>query len=343
MSLAQQTAQEIAQQALMLNVGTEGAPAQIITVTETYQMPSLGKAVCSIGAFDGVHVGHQFLISEMLKDAQKRGVPSVIVTFDKDPDELFLPTQQVKKLLNNTDRITRLAHTGADYVVVVPFTYELARLGYAEFLETVLGRVFEPVALHVGSDFRLGSQGAGTLERVKSWGASHNCEVFGYDLLCGDEIPVSSTRIRRLLIEGDLPEAKRYLGRDHYIRGRVVQGRQKGRTFGIPTANIELTYPYQMPGEAVYAGLVLVDDVLYPSAMSVGIPPTFASEENCGTLEPFLLGFEGTLYDKDVAVIFCNRLRDMRKFLSIEELIATVEHNIAQTKDLFGENPIPLW
>lgn len=332
----------IARRALLLESEGTGVSPVIMHSPIRAAHPHLGDAVCSVGAFDGVHAGHVYLIDQMVQDARRRGLPSVVVTFDVDPDEVFLPREQVRKILNNKDRIARLAQLGADYVFVVPFTRDLAAKTYREFMQDVLPQLFFPRALHVGCDFRLGSRGSGTVERLRAWGVEYGCEVFGYDLLCGEHFPISATRIRNLLAAGNLKQARELLGRNHFIRGTVVQGRQKGRTFGIPTANVALTYPYQMPGEAVYAGLVAVDGMLYPSAMSVGIPPTFELEENCGYLEPFLLGFEGTLYDKDVAVIFVKRLREMRKFVSVDELIATVESNIEQTRELFGDKPVAL-
>lgn len=332
-------ARELARRAFLREVDPEtvSVPASPLapetTLVELKNDPSpafIGDAVCTIGAFDGVHRGHRFLFSATVADARRRGIPSVIVTFDPDPDELFLPRERVFKLLNNEDRLAYLRHFGADFVLSVPFTRGLAANTAESFLRDVVGRVFKPRAIHVGSDFRLGANNAGNVAELRSLGTrrSSKCEVFGYDLLCNESAPVSATRVRRLLIdEGDCAQAAQLLCRPHFVRGTVVKGRQKGREFGFPTANVQLDYPYVVPAEGVYACLFLVDGTVWPAAVNVGVPRTFASEQGCGSIEANIVGFDADIYGREVAVAFVERLRGQQGFSSVEELVAMIHAN----------------
>lgn len=307
--------------------------------------PFIGDAVCTIGAFDGVHIGHRFLFSSTVADARRRGLPSVIMTFDPDPDELFLPIQSQHKLLSNEDRLRYLTGFGADFVVSVPFTRELAGNTTESFLRHVVTPVFKPRAIHVGADFRLGAGNLGNVSELRALGRRRKakCEVFGYDLLCNQSAPVSATRVRRLLMEkGDCAEAARLLRRPHFVRGIVVKGRQKGREFGFPTANVKLSYPYVVPAEGVYAGLVLVGGTVWPAAVNVGVPRTFADEPGVASIEANLLGFSGDLYGREASVAFVERLRGQHAFSDISELIATVKGNIAWVAENLGSEGFEL-
>ncbi len=315
------------------------APSALIQVGTDGVTPDLGDAVCTIGAFDGIHQGHRFLFEATIADARRRDLPSVIMTFDPDPDELFLPRSLVRKLLNNEDRLSYLTEFGADYVVSFPFTRDLAAHTTESFLREIVYPVFRPRAIHVGSDFRLGAHNAGNVDELRALGQHRDtsCEVFGYDLVCNDGTPVSATRIRDLLsLEGDCAEATELLCRPHFIRGTVSEGRQKGREFGFPTANVVLDYPYVLPAEGVYACLVLVGSMVYPAAVNIGIPRTFVDEDNCGSIEANLIGFSGDLYGHEVSVSFIERLRGQHAFDTLDELISTVEGNIAWVADNFG-------
>ena len=305
--------------------------SQLIELKGQEHMSHIGEVVCTIGAFDGVHQGHRFLFSSTIADAKRRGLPSVIVTFDPDPDELFLPQNKVRKLLNNKDRLNFLCKFGADFVVSIPFTRELAAHSAEGFLQMVVNRAFKPRAIHVGSDFKLGANNAGNVSELRIIGKKRStlCDVYGYDLLCTGSQIVSATRIRVLIQnDGDCATATELLCRPHFVRGMVVEGRHQGSGFGFPTANVELSYPYVVPAEGVYACLVLVGDMVYPAAVNVGIPRTFANELHCASIEGNLLGYHGDLYGQEVSVAFIEHLRGQKAFDSLDELIAAVNGNI---------------
>lgn len=303
---------------------------------------NLGPSVCAFGAFDGIHRGHRYLFSRTIEDARARGAKSVIVTFDPDPDELFKPLPSQRKILSNEDRIEYLRRFAADAVVVIPFTADLASNTAQDFIDKVIGSVLDPVAIHVGADFRLGVGNEGSVESLRVLGETRSFVVHGHDLRMAGSLPVSATRIRDLLQKGAIDEANDLLCRPHFVRGTVEQGRHQGATFGFPTANIQVRYPYALPGIGVYAGFVRVGDTAYPAAINVGAPRTFSSDNEPTLLEANLLGFSGDLYGAEVSAAFVRRLRPQRKFDTIEELIAVVTRNIEWVSKNLGSQGIAI-
>ncbi len=316
--------------------------SEVVRVMPGMDPSGIGEAVCCIGAFDGVHRGHRFLFSQMLADARARGVSSAIVTFDPDPDELFKPVAAQRKILSNEDRVQFLRRFGATHVVVIPFTRELSTHTAASFMDDVIASAMRPVAVHVGSDFRLGFGNEGSVSSLAELGSARGYEVHGHELRYAGDEPVRATRIRDLLQAGAIDDANDLLCRPHFVRGTVGRGRHQGTEFGFPTANVRVTEPYVMPAEGVYAGFVDVHGVAYPAAINVGAPRSFASDDAGRFLEANLIGYEGDLYDQAVRVAFTRRLRPQRKFETLEELIAVVERNIAWVRDNLGAEGIAL-
>ena len=306
----------------------DGAFSQVVRLSLNGDNPQLGDMACTIGAFDGIHRGHRFLFERTRIDARERGISSAIVTFDPDPDELFYPRERIRKILDNEDRVRLLSTFGLDYVVVVPFTRELAAHSTQDFMDRVLRSAMKPVSIHVGEDFRLGAGNDGSVSSLVELGVERGFVTHGHDLRCAGDQPVTATRIRDLISRGKLDEAYDLLCRPHFVRGEVQQGRHEGTGFGFPTANVKVTYPYVMPAEGVYAGFVEVDDMAYPAAVNVGLPASFTDELDGSFLEANLLGFSGDLYGRSVRVSFLEWLRPKRKFDDLSELIATVEANI---------------
>lgn len=315
----------------------------------------LEEVVCSLGVFDGFHLGHRYLIERMTADARARALPSVIISFETDPDELLHSSHKSfsaplwktnTKLQTNEERLRYLHEAGAQYLLRIPFTPELAALSYDEFLCKLSEDFFKLAALHVGDNFKLGAHGQGDLSSLKSWGLKHACTVVGHPLVRQGSYTVSSTTIRSLLKAGKPELAARLLGRAYRIQGKVVHGRGKGRSFGFPTANIQEFQGELIPAEGVYAGYIVLKDSSghykrYPAAISVGEAPSF-QDEDCAHIEVFILGFSGKIYRSVVELEFIQRLREMRKFGSVDELIATVEHNIDQVAQLLGNTPEPV-
>ena len=189
----------------------EEQKARIVVANDAGMASLLEGASCAFGVFDGVHLGHRFIIDCAKKDAEKLACPCTILTFDIDPDELFAPAK-LMKIMTNDERIETLAQTGVDTVFVLPFTKEFASQEPLEFLESMFGS-YPPAAVHVGCDFRFGARAAGTLSTMDEWGSTRGVQVVGHELLEVNGAPVTSTRIRALMESGDDAEASKLLGR----------------------------------------------------------------------------------------------------------------------------------
>lgn len=299
--------------------------ALIYKVDNAFDRSLFQGASCAFGVFDGVHIGHRYLIDQAKKTAAASGGASVAITFSKDPDEVFHP-YTLKKLMTNEQRFQLLSETGVDAVVVLPFTESFAALSPFEFLEkTFQGAV--PSFLHIGCDFRFGARAAGSVAELESWGDANDMTVCAHALMAADGAPVSATRIRALLAQGEVVEAQELLGRPYFVSGDVEPGRGEGAQFGFKTANLNIPDELRALGDGVYAAWASVDGSRYKAAVNVGVPATFAdkAKANC---EVHLLDFDGDLYGRSMMVEFKNWLRPMRKFDDVAELISTVKGNI---------------
>ncbi|BAK44433.1 riboflavin biosynthesis protein RibF [Eggerthella sp. YY7918] len=299
--------------------------AQIFRADESFDHGFFEGTSCAFGVFDGVHLGHRFLLNCACTTAQESGGKSIALTFDIDPDEKFHP-ERLRKLMTNEERLAMLATTGVDAVVVLPFTSEFAASAPDEFLvQTFDGTT--PAFLHVGFDFKFGARAAGTVRDLDAWGVEMGTKVCAHGLKSEEGAPITATRIRLLLADGNLDEANRLLGRRYFMTGVVEPGRGEGADLGFRTANLVVADQLRPLGDGVYAAYAYVDGTCYKAAVNVGVAATFA-ETATATCEVHLLDFEGDLYGKPIKVEFVKWLRSMKKFDDIDELIATVKGNI---------------
>lgn len=318
----------------------ESDEARIVAADAFDDCACLGAASIAIGVFDGVHRGHHELIDAVVRDARDHSCKAVVVTFDPDPDVVVSPAP-AQKLMTTSDRLHALALTGADAVVAVPFTPAVAALDHVGFLE-LLSRVVDICSIRVGSDFRLGRGGASGVAEMQTWGAEHGVDVYGHELLCVEGQTICATRIRQELRQGHVELAAELLGRPYMLRGIVAGGRHQGSDMGFPTANIQVPEGIQVPADGVYEGLVLVDDTVWPAAVNVGLPPTYADDAASAHLEANLIGYAGDLYGASVSLAFTRWLRPSRVFDSLDELIATVEGNIDDIRYHLGEQGVSI-
>lgn len=318
----------------------ESDEARIVAADAFEDCACLGTASIAIGVFDGVHRGHRELIDAVVRDARNHGCKAVVVTFDPDPD-VVVSSSPAQKLMTTSDRLHALALTGADAVVAVPFTPAVAALDHVGFLE-LLSRVVDIRSIRVGSDFRLGRGGASGVAEMQTWGAEHGVDVYGHELLCVEGQTICATRIRQELRQGHVELAAELLGRPYMLRGIVAGGRHQGSDMGFPTANIQVPEGIQVPADGVYEGLVLVDDTVWPAAVNVGLPPTYADDAASAHLEANLIGYAGDLYGASVSLAFTRWLRPSRVFDSLDELIATVEGNIDDIRHHLGEQGVSI-
>ncbi len=289
----------------------------------------LGSCVVALGVFDGVHLGHRRLLDQARAEAMARDALTVALTFDRDPDEVLHPDAEVARLLEPGERFSRLHACGADVVVVVEFNDATARMSPESFLDSVLQRCCEPIAVHVGHGFRFGSSGSGDVRTLVRWGTERGVQVREHPLLRVRGDIVSSTRIRTLIATGAVEQAAELLTAPHRITGTVVEGRRKGAELGFPTANVRPPRRMAVPADGVYAGRAFVSDgSAWPAAIFVGAPPTFPATQHL--IEAHLIGFTGDLYGRSVTVEFNSRLRDLKVFRSSADLSEAIRDDVAR-------------
>jgi riboflavin kinase/FMN adenylyltransferase len=300
-------------------------------------MDPLGPAVAAVGVFDGVHIGHQALIRDAVLLARTKDALSVVVTFDRDPDQVVNPAAASAQLLDLDDKLTLLAAQDPDVVLVVPFDQVLATMPPLQFLDEVLVASVRPVAAVVGYDFRFGHRAEGDVDLLVRYGAEHDFTVLAHDLVRVGGEPVTSTRIRTLVATGDVVGAAALLGRPHRLKGIVVSGRRAGRELGAPTANLEISTYAALPADGVYAASTMVGDTVYPAAVSVGVPPMFPTAT--AALEVHVVGFEGDLYGRTLGVEFLERIREQRRFESPGELAVQIADDVHRVRRVFARPP----
>lgn len=294
----------------------------------------IGRAVCAIGVFDGVHLGHRALIARARELAEQRGVEPFAITFDRDPDQVITPDTAAPQLVSIEQKARRLCDAGASAVLVVPFTAHVAAMSAEAFLSDVLLSACDPVAVVVGEDFRFGSRASGTVDTLRTYCEPRSIAVEALPLVNEGGSPVTSTAIRALVSRGDVERAQVLLQAPHRVEGVVVRGRGEGAGLGVPTANIEPDEFAALPSAGVYAGRLEVADTSWPAAIAVGRPPTFPQARD--VLEAHLIGFDGDIYDEHVNIEFVTRLREQRRFASVDELVASMRADIATAAAIVG-------
>ncbi|PKQ29078.1 MAG: riboflavin biosynthesis protein RibF [Actinobacteria bacterium HGW-Actinobacteria-10] len=294
--------------------------------------PSLGPAAVAIGVFDGVHIGHQALLRDTVRFARERGVLSVALTFDRDPDQVVTPDHAAPQLLLLEDKLRYMSETGLDVILVVPFCSHVAGMQPDRFLDDMLTAAFDPQLVVVGYDFRFGAHASGDVETLRKHGEQASFDVMAHELLQVGGETVTSTRIRGCIAAGDVAAATELLGRYHRLVGRVTHGRGEGESLlGVPTANIRPVTVYAaLPADGVYAGYTLVDGERQPSAISVGVPPSFPKALDC--LEAHLLDWSGELYAKQVTIEFVEHIRPHETFTDAARLAARIQQDIGHVR-----------
>jgi riboflavin kinase/FMN adenylyltransferase len=301
--------------------------------TESLEQLTLPASALAIGSFDGVHRGHQALIRELVGDARRLGVPVVVLTFFPHPSVVLRGRRPSFYLMSPDEKAEALTALGVDRVVTLRFDQALARVSATDFLarlRTHLG--FR--SLWVGEDFALGHQREGNrqfLERAAS--------TYGYELhvvppfLMGGEA-VSSTRIREALRSGDVARAGSYLGRPYALPGKVTRGVGRGRRLGFPTANLEFWDERAYPAVGVYACWVKAGGERIAAVTNIGLRPTFETENVSPTIESHLLDVELDLYDREITLVFVERLRDERRFGSADALRDQIRRDIVRARGM---------
>jgi riboflavin kinase/FMN adenylyltransferase len=297
----------------------------------------LGRTVVTVGNFDGVHRGHQHVVARAREVAGPEGTV-VAVTFDPHPMAVLRPEHAPQTLTSVETRAALLDDAGADAVLVVPFTREIAVWSPERFVVDVLVRTLHAGAVVVGANFRFGVKASGDVATLTELGRVHDFTAEGISLDGGPQV-WSSTYVRSCLLAGDVEGAAEALGHPFTVRGEVVKGDQRGRELGYPTANVPTTGMLAAPSDGVYAGWLSrldVDDAPLPAAISVGTNPTFEGERE-RRVESYVLDRDDLeLYGVQVEVTFVGRIRGMLRFDSVDELVATMAQDVERTRTVLG-------
>ena len=289
--------------------------------------------VLTLGVFDGLHLGHQLIVRTVVERAREAGAVPTVITFDPHPRAVLHPESAPPLLQTFDQKVEALSLLGVEQTIVISFTREFARVRAEEFLRDVVRERLQAREVYLGRGFAFGHEREGNIELLRR--VSREQGFFA------DEVPevrlrgqrISSSRIRGLLAEGRVNLARRMLGRPYGVEGAVVRGFERGRTLGFPTANLRPRNRV-IPRVGVYVTATLVEGVWRRSVTNVGVRPTFESDAQA-SVETYILGWEGDLYGDVVRVRFLRRLRDERKFSSVEELKSQIDRDVARAESYF--------
>jgi len=297
-----------------------------------------GPSAVTIGKFDGLHTGHRSVLRAVHDAAQKAGLTSTVLTFDRNPLSLLAPERCPDPLVSNGQKRELLADAGIDATVMLPFDRAFSRQSAQQFVQNILVDTLHARIVFVGADFRFGARGAGNVDVLQELGSALGFRVNVVEAMTLDGTHrVSATRIRQLLDSGDVAAAARLLGRPHAVRGTVVRGEQRGRALGFPTANLSPKLEGFIPADGVYAGLLRVDGQSLPAAISVGNNPTFDGVPE-RQVEAHVLDRDLDLYGKTVEVSFISRIRGMEKFTGIDSLVAQIGRDVSQVRAILHDD-----
>jgi riboflavin kinase/FMN adenylyltransferase len=289
------------------------------------------RPVVALGNFDGVHIGHQAIIRTAMERAQQIGGAAFALTFDPLPAKVLAPDRAPRLILTPEDRFDLLQGSGLDGVIVLAFDRTLSRLTPAQFASEYLRRKIGALAVVVGHNVSFGHNRTGNAETMKALGVELGFDAIVVGPVQLEGLEVSSTSVREAILSGDLRLAARILGRPHFLSGPVVHGRERGRTIGFPTANIE-NRTECLPPDGVYATRLILPDGAYPSITNIGMRPTFAEPER--TFEAHIFNFDRDIYGQHVKLELIERIRPERKFASGQELAAQIASDLKHAKEV---------
>jgi riboflavin kinase/FMN adenylyltransferase len=295
---------------------------------------SITASVVTLGNFDGIHKGHQALIGGAVAEARKLGIPCVVLTFEPHPLKVLAPQRAPKMLLSHKDKMQLLQALGVDVVVIQNFDLAFANLAAESFVRGLLVDRLKARRIWVGSDLRFGQGRKGGVVELKEWGGELGYSVATVDAVVVNDARVSSSRIRQLVIAGQVDAVEPMLGRYHFLSGRVVGGHRRGRDLGFPTANIS-TRTEVLPLDGIYATFFHLGDRRLSSVSSIGVNPTFGAGPR--SIESYILSFQEDIYGAAVKLSFVKRLRAEMNFTSAAALSAQIRQDVDSAAAIFRE------
>ena len=287
----------------------------------------------TVGIFDGVHLGHKYLISKLLEEAKQKNLLSGVVTFRQHPEELLPPRTRLTFITNIEERISLLNQEKVNIVIPLSFTNELAQLGARQFI-SLLQKYLKMRGLVIGSDSAIGKGREGDANALRKLGQDMNISVTEVPpLLINGEV-VSSTVIRKALAAGDMIKVNELAGRPFRLQGKVITGAGRGVGLGFPTANLGISLGQTLPPDGVYATLAHINGKAYQSMANIGKCPTFGGCER--TVEAYIIDYQGDLYERELKIDFMARLRDEKKFDTADALKKQVAEDVRQGRQILN-------
>jgi len=303
------------------------------SISELAHLP--GPIFLAIGVFDGVHLGHQSVISTSTSHAQSADGTPVVITFDPHPLKVLRPQNAPHLLTATQHKIALIRDLGVEHLLVIPFDKNFAATPPENFIEQLAVHSNPLGEICVGHEWSFGKDRRGNLDLLKKFGAQFDFHVVAISPVKVGGAVVSSTAIRRAVEKGDLATAAAMLGRDYTVLGTVVAGGKMGKKLGYPTANLS-AHSEQFPPNGVYLAEATLDRALYPGVVNLGYRPTVSSGKPERVLEIYLLDFDQDIYGKDVEVRFIRYLRPEQKFDSVEALVQQIERDVRQARELLA-------
>lgn len=295
-----------------------------MTIIEDTNPQTLPNTVATIGFFDGVHLGHRFLIRQVKMAASQCGWCSSIITFSVHPRQVIQSEYQPQLLSSPEEKIELLASTEVDNCILLPFTNELSMLTAREFMQ-LLYENYKVRMLVIGYDHRFGHNRAETFEDYCRYGQELGIHIIQATAYTQEQDKISSSAIRRSLLSGNISTAKKYLGYNYFLEGTIVDGYKVGRKIGFPTANLRIDFPHKLiPSVGVYAVCVSVNGQDYKGILNIGHRPTL-NNGNDLSIEVHILDFQGDIYNQKMRIEFIEFLRPEMKFNSVDELILQIQ------------------
>lgn len=300
----------------------------------TDELRNFNNAVITIGTFDGVHLGHCTILQQVVSHARELNGESIVLTFEPHPRKLLFPDQPLRILTPLQEKIDLITQAGINHVFVVPFTKEFAALSAEAYIQEFLVKHLHPKGIVIGYDHQFGHDRAGNINLLQDYENEGGFRVYEIPAKQIEDAAISSTKIRNALTAGHVADAANMLGRYYSLKGTVIAGAKIGRQLGYPTANISLLDAEQIvPQNGVYAIQAVIENITYNGMMNIGIRPTVSNELSLH-IEAHLFDFSEDIYNKQVEIIFVERLRDEQRFPSLDALKAQLGQDALHAKQV---------
>lgn len=298
---------------------------------------SSSRTIVTIGTFDGVHLGHQKILEQLISDAQNRGKKSVLLTFFPHPRMVLQKDVQIELINTIEEKAKLLEKMGLDYLIIHPFSREFSRMTALDFVRDILVNQLKTSKLVIGYDHHFGKNREGNIDQLREYSPLYGFDIDEISAQDIDNVSISSTKIRRALHDGNLKTANQFLGYHFTINGTVVNGKQLGGKIGFPTANIHVKESYKLiPKTGVYIVRSNMNGKTINGMMNIGYRPTVDGKHQ--TIEVHFFDFDEDLYGQKLSIELCYFLREEQKFDSVEDLIAQLKKDKAQSLQFLADN-----